>query len=65
MTIGIIIAYFIISIIRQQRRNQQLQKISMLAEISAMEKERARIAADLHDDLGPILSVIQFQIDSV
>jgi len=65
VTIGIIIAYFIISIIRQQRRNQQLQKISMLAEISAMEKERARIAADLHDDLGPILSVIQFQIDSV
>jgi signal transduction histidine kinase len=30
-----------------------------------MEKERARIAADLHDDLGPVLSVIKFQVDHV
>lgn len=65
LVLGVIIAYFIISIIRQQRRNLHLQKMSMLAEISAMEKERARIAGDLHDDLGPILSVIQFQVDSI
>ena len=65
VTLGIIIAYFIISIIKQQRRNLELQKASILAELSAMEKERARIAADLHDDLGPILSVIKFQVDHV
>jgi signal transduction histidine kinase len=65
VTLGTIIAYFVISIIRQQRRNLQMQKMSMLAEISAMEKERARIAADLHDELGPVLSVIQFQIDNL
>ncbi len=64
VTLGIIITYFIISIIRQQRRNLHSQKMSMLAEILAIEKERARIAADLHDDLGPVLSVIQFQIDN-
>jgi len=65
VTLGSIIAYFIISIIRQQRRNLELQKASILSELAAMEHERARIAADLHDDLGPILSVIKFQIDHV
>ncbi len=65
VTLGIILAYFIISIVRQQRRNLELQKTSILAELIAMEKERARIATDLHDDLGPILSVIKFQVDNV
>ena len=64
VTLGTIIAYFVISIIRQQR-SLQMQKASMLAEISAMEKERTRIAADLHDELGPVLSVIQFQVDNI
>ncbi|HEX8333915.1 MAG TPA: ATP-binding protein [Segetibacter sp.] len=36
----------------------------MRIEISTMEKERTRIANDLHDDLGPTLSVIKFQIDN-
>lgn len=63
--LGIIIGYFAVSVIRQQRRNLELQKANALAEITAMEKERARIAADLHDDLGPLLSVIKFQVDHV
>lgn len=65
LVLGIIIIYFTLSVIRQQRRNLELQKANALAEISAMEKERARIAADLHDDLGPVLSVVKFQIDHV
>ena len=63
--IGTIIIYFAVSVIRQQRRNLELQKAYSLAEISAMEKERARIAADLHDDLGPVLSVVKFRVDNV
>ena len=65
IVLGIIISYFAISIIRQQRRNIKLQKANILAEISAMERERSRIANDLHDDLGPILSVIKFQVDHI
>lgn len=65
VVLGIIIGYFAISVIRQQRRNLELQKANALAEISAMERERARIAADLHDDLGPVLSVIKFRVDHV
>jgi len=61
--IAVILSYLAILIIRQQRKNLELQKTAALAEIASMEKERARIAADLHDELGPILSVIKFRID--
>ena len=64
LTVGTIIIFFIISIIRQQRRNLALYRQSVLAEITAMEKERARIAADLHDELGPMLSAIKLKIGS-
>ncbi|MDF2381191.1 hypothetical protein JMG10_06930 [Nostoc ellipsosporum NOK] len=30
-----------------------------------MEKERFRIASDLHDDLGPLVSAIRFQLEEV
>lgn len=65
LVLGTIIGYFIISIIRQQRRNLELHRLNILAEITTLEKERARIAADLHDELGPILSAIKFKINSV
>jgi two-component system, NarL family, sensor kinase len=59
------ISFFILSIIRQQRRILELSRQNSLAEITAMEKERARIANDLHDDLGPIMSVTKFQVDNL
>lgn len=63
--IGMIIIYFFISIIRHQYRNLELQRQNILSEITAMEKERSRIANDLHDELSPLLSVIRFQINSI
>jgi len=65
IVLGIIITFFIISIIRQQRRNLELHRLNILAEITTLEKERTRIAADLHDELGPLLSAIKFKINSV
>jgi len=65
VVLGIIILFFAISIVSQQRRNLELSKQAILAELNAMEKERSRIAQDLHDDVGPILSVVKFQVDSV
>ena len=63
--LGIIIVYFTLSVIRQQRKNLELQKENAIAEINAMEKERARIANDLHDEIGPVLSVVKFQVDAI
>ena len=63
--LGIIITYFIISIIRQHRRSLQLHKQSIYMEITTLEKERARMAADLHDEVGPILSAVKLRLNSL
>ncbi len=63
--LGIVLLYFIITMIRQQRITQRLNREKIEAEILTLEKERQRIASDLHDDLGPILSAIKFKINSV
>lgn len=63
--LGIILIYFIINIIRQQRRNLSLHNEKIQAEITTLEDERKRIASDLHDDLGPLLSAVKLQINSV
>ncbi|RPD43613.1 sensor histidine kinase [Paracnuella aquatica] len=64
LILGAIILFFIISLVRQQRRNLRLYRQSLMAEITAMEQERARIAADLHDELGPNLSSVKLRISS-
>lgn len=63
--LGIIITYFVISIIRQHRRSLQLHKQSIHMEITTLEKERARMAADLHDEVGPILSAVKLRLNSL
>lgn len=63
--LGIVVIYFIITLIRQQRRNLRLQKSQILAEITTLENERKRISSDLHDEIGPILSAIKLQITSL
>ncbi len=60
---GSILAYFIITAIRYQRHSIRMNKEKIRAEIDTMENERRRIAADLHDELGPILSAVKLQIN--
>ena len=64
IVLGFIILYFFISVIRQQWLNLNLRKKNILSEISGLEKERARIASDPHDELGPLLSVVKMRINS-
>lgn len=63
--VGVIILYFVVSIIRQQRRTVQLYKQSLLTEITTLERERSRMASDLHDEVGPMLSAIKLRIGSL
>jgi signal transduction histidine kinase len=65
MIIAIIIVYFFVSIIRYHRRYMKLQREKIFAEITIRENERKRIAADLHDSLGPLLSAVKLNISSV
>ena len=61
--IGCIIVYFIISIVRRQREVMKWQQARIKAEIETLENERRRIASDLHDELGPMLSAVKLQIN--
>src|ERR1700744_190370 len=65
LLIAIIIIYFVISILRYHRRYIRLQKERIHAEINMQEMERKRIANDLHDSLGPLLSTAKLYIHSI
>lgn len=65
LLITIIIVVFIVSILRYHRRYVRLQKERMYAEITMQENERRRIANDLHDSIGPMLSSVKLNINSI
>jgi signal transduction histidine kinase len=65
LIIAVIIIYFFASIIRYHRRYRKLQREKIFAEITIRENERKRIANDLHDSLGPLLSAVKLNISSV
>lgn len=60
---GLVLLYFIISVIRQHRRFKGLAKAKIYAEITTLERERKRISGDLHDEIGPLLSAVKLQIN--
>jgi len=63
--IAIVIIFFVISIIRYHKRYIQLQKERIQAQIMMQEQERKRIANDLHDSLGPMLSTVKLFMNSI
>ena len=64
VVMGVFITYFVVSIIRQQKRHMELQQQHLREELRTLEKDRGRIAADLHDELGPMLSAVKMKISS-
>ncbi|RYE18154.1 MAG: sensor histidine kinase [Sphingobacteriaceae bacterium] len=65
LLLAVIIAFFIISIIRYNRQYICLQRERIRAEITMQEQERKRIANDLHDSLGPLLSTVKIYMNSI
>jgi two-component system, NarL family, sensor kinase len=63
--VGGILVFFIFSIIRQHKRYRTLAKAKIKAEIGTLENERKRIASDLHDEVGPLLSAVKLQINHI
>ena len=61
--LAILIASSIITIIKYQRKKIALHRERINAEIISLEKERERIASDLHDDLGASLSAIKLRLE--
>jgi signal transduction histidine kinase len=60
-----ILLYAFITAILQQARYRWAHHREIESEINALEAERKRIAADLHDDLGPVLSSAIMKLDAI
>lgn len=65
LLLAILIVYLFVSIIRYHRKYMRLQRKKIFAEIIIRENERKRIAGDLYDSLGPLLSAVKLNISSV
>ncbi len=63
--IGSILCFSLVSLIRLHRRYVRLARVRREEEILMLERERTRIATDLHDELGPMLSAVKFKLGSV
>lgn len=61
----VLVIFFTATMIRYQRRNLALYKEKLAAEITTLEKERTRMAEDLHDELGPVLVGIKLKLNSL
>jgi signal transduction histidine kinase len=65
LLIGTLMIFFVVSLIRNQRIVVKRNRENLLQEIATLEQERSRVAADLHDELGPLLSQIKFRLSSI
>jgi signal transduction histidine kinase len=65
LIVGGLIGYFLFSLARQFERYRRQQDGYNQAKLEALEQERRVISADLHDDIGPLLSATLFKLSSV
>lgn len=63
--LAVVLVYFILTIVQNQRRYVKLQHARLSLEATTLENERRRIVSDLHDELGPLLSIVKFQISDM
>src|ERR1043165_9819500 len=64
ITILLLLLFFIVVLVLNVKIRKQKEIEKLNAAITTQENERKRIAEDLHDDIGPMLSAIKLQINS-
>lgn len=62
-TFIILISFFVVLLVLYQRRMRERQRDLFQSIIDTEERERERIARDLHDELGPLLSVVKMKLE--
>ncbi len=61
----VLLVFYSYSLIRQHRRSRRLFREKVAAEIHTLEKERRRLAEDMHDELGPVVAGIKLKLNSI
>lgn len=61
----VLLIFYSYSLIRQHRRSRRLFREKVAAEIHTLEKERRRLAEDMHDELGPVVAGIKLKLNSI
>jgi signal transduction histidine kinase len=62
---AVVLGFYMVTIIRQQRKKVLSYNDKIITEILVLEKERGRIAADLHDEMGALLSAIKLNLQCI
>jgi signal transduction histidine kinase len=65
LVLGCIIIYFAVSVFKQQRKYINLQRKYFADEVNLLEKEKVRIAHDLHDEVGPLLGLSKTHVQQL
>lgn len=65
IVIGTIIFYSILSLVRMQAKYRRLYNSRIESEVVKLEDERKRIAEDLHDECGPVLTSAVMKLSAV
>jgi signal transduction histidine kinase len=65
LTIITLLVFFVGSIMRYQRRKLLSYEAKLQTEVEVLEQERRRIALDLHDELGSILSSVKYYLHCI
>lgn len=58
----LVFGYFIYTIFRSHHRYYTVLRKHMVDQVNLLERERTRIAYNMHDDLGPLLALIKIQV---
>ena len=63
--LSLLVTFFFVIVINYYRTNARRQSDLLMAIVETQEKERNRIAIDMHDELGPLLSAVKLQVSGL
>lgn len=61
----VLMAFFVTSLVRYHRRKVEHEHRKLRRQFNYLEEERARIAVDLHDDLGGLLTAAKYHLQTI
>jgi signal transduction histidine kinase len=64
-TLAALLFVFLRNLVKHYKHSQRLHQQLAIAELTTLENERKRIHADLHDEMGPLLSTTKLLISNI